>query len=173
MEKKMPRPYNKQGLLTAAQDEHQALEQLIEPLTVEQMDELGVLGEWAVKDVLAHLIEWEQMVLGWYAAGLRGETPHLPAPGFNWGQLPALNQQIYEKHHNRTVEDILSQFRASYRQVIELVQGLSEDELFTTGRYAWAGKNALAAYLTSCTSSHYRWARTEMRKGLKAKQKKG
>jgi hypothetical protein len=124
-----------------------------------------------VKDVLAHLSEWEQMVLGWYKAGRRGQVPHTPAEGFSWGQLPALNQQIYEKHRDRPLDDVLKQFRASYRQMLKAVQGLSEEDLFTPGRYAWAKKNTLGAYITSCTSSHYRWARTEMRKGLKARQK--
>jgi hypothetical protein len=47
----------------------------------------GIVGEWSAKDVLAHLTEWEQMVLGWYHAGLAGETPALPAPGFKWSEL--------------------------------------------------------------------------------------
>lgn len=28
----------------------------------------GVVGDWPVKDVLAHLVAWEQMCLGWYEA---------------------------------------------------------------------------------------------------------
>lgn len=36
-------------------------------------DEPGVWGEgWTVKDLFAHLTEWEQMLLAWYNAGLAG-----------------------------------------------------------------------------------------------------
>ncbi len=164
----MPRPTSKDQLLSEIQKERGALEEFLATLTPEQMVQANVLGEWSVKDVLAHLIEWEQMVLSWYKAGLRGKVPPIPAEGYNWGQLPALNQHIYEKHRDRALDDVLKQFRASYRQMLKLAQGLSEKDLFTPGRYAWANKNQLAAYITSCTSSHYRWARTGMRKGLRA-----
>ena len=157
----MPRPTTQDQLLSASQQEHTALEELLATLTPEQMTQPGVLGEWSVKDVLAHLIEWEQMVLGWYKAGRRGQAPQIPAEGFNWGQLPALNQRIYEKHRGRPLGDVLKQFKASYRSVLKAVQGMSEEELFTRGHYAWTKTSALATYVIGCTSSHYHWARTE------------
>jgi hypothetical protein len=40
------------------------------------------LGQWSVKDTLAHLYEWKQMFFTWYESGLRGENPVLPAPGY-------------------------------------------------------------------------------------------
>ena len=58
---------------------------------------------------------------------------------------------------------------ASYHQIMEKIETLSEEALFTPGLYPWMNKNTLAAYFTSCTSSHYRWARAEIRKGLKKK----
>ena len=70
----MPRPTSIPDLLAAIEKERGALETLLEPLTPEEMTDPGVVGEWSVKDVLAHLIEWEQMVLGWHATGLRGDT---------------------------------------------------------------------------------------------------
>jgi len=167
----MPRPTTKDQLLTASQQEHAALEELLAPLTPEQMTRPGALGDWSVKDVLAHLIEWEQMALSWYKAGRRGQAPHTPAEGFNWGQLPALNQRIYEKHRDRPLGDVLKQFKTSYRQALKAAQGMSEEELFTPGYYAWTKKNALAAYFIGCMSSHYHWARTELGKGLGRKKK--
>ncbi len=167
----MPRATNKKQLLEDMEKERADLEDLLATLSPEQMTQPGVLGEWSVKDVLAHLIEWEQMVLGWYASGIKGKTPAVPAEGFKWSELPALNQQIYEKHCNQPLADILKQFAASYRKTHKLVEGLSDKDLFTRGHYAWTGKNALAAYIIGCTSSHYRWARTEIRKGLKRKLK--
>ena len=165
----MPRPASKLDLLAAIEKEQGALEMLLETLTPEQMTEPGIVGEWSVKDVLAHLIEWEQMCLGWHAAGLRGETPQLPAPGFKWNQTPQLNQQIYEKHRERPLDEVLEQFQASHREILEVIQGLSNEKLFTTGHFAWTKKNTLGTYMVSATSSHYLWARKEIRKGFRAK----
>ena len=166
----MPRPTSKTDLLTAIDQERQALERQLEPLTPDQMIEPGIVGEWSVKDVLAHLIEWEQMVLSWHAAGLKGERPELPAPGFKWNQTPALNQQIFEKYRNRPLSEILEQFQASHKEILGVIKGLSNEALFTAGQFAWTQKNTLGTYFVSATSSHYLWARKEIRKGLK-KQK--
>ena len=119
--------------------------------------------------MLAHLIEWEQMCLGWYRAGLRGEVPDLPAPGFKWNQTPQLDQQIYEKHRDRALEDVLQQFASSFREIHGVIQALSNEELFTPGRYAWTKDLTLGAYMTSATSSHYLWAWKEIRKGFRVK----
>jgi uncharacterized protein (TIGR03083 family) len=167
----MPRPTSKQDLLVAIDKEREALEALLETLTPEQMTEPGVVGAWSVKDVLAHLIEWEQMVLGWHRARLRGETPELPAPGYKWNQTPELNQMIYEKHRNRALDDVLAQFGDSHQEILSVIQALSSEELFTAGQYAWTKKNTLGTYFVSATSSHYLWARKEIRKGLKARQR--
>jgi uncharacterized protein (TIGR03083 family) len=156
-------------LLAAIDQERGALNTFFGTLTPEQMAAPGVVGEWSVKDVLAHLIEWEQMVLGWYAAGLRGETPQLPAPGYNWGQTPQLNQVIYEKHRDRPLDEVLAQYQSSHEEIMALIRQLSDDELFGEHRYAWTHNNTLGAYFVSATSSHYLWARNEMRKGIKKK----
>ena len=91
----MPRPTTKNQLLQAIEIERKALEELLSELSPAQMTQPGLVGEWSAKDVLAHLIEWEHMVLSWHSAGLKGKVPVTPAEGFNWAQLPQLNQQIY------------------------------------------------------------------------------
>ncbi len=166
----MPRPTSKKDLLAAIDKERGALETFLESLTPEQMIDPGVVGEWSVKDMLAHLVEWEQMVLAWHATGLRGETPDLPAPGFKWNQTPQLNQHIYEKHRERPLDEVLEHFHTSHREIFGIIQGLSNEELFTAGQHAWTKKNTLGTYFVSATSSHYLWARKEIRKGLRAKQ---
>jgi uncharacterized protein (TIGR03083 family) len=164
----MPRPTTKALLLSESGKERTALDAYLAELSPEQMLQAGIVGEWTVKDVLAHLYEWEQMVLGWLAAGQRGETPYVPAEGYNWGQLPALNEEIRRKHQVRSLEEVLALYRESYREITEAMQGLPEETLFTRGLYPWMNKNALAAYFTSATGSHYRWARKELRKGFRA-----
>ncbi len=164
----MPRPHTKPQILSESQKERQALEKFLSTLTPEQMEQPGMLGEWSAKDVLAHLYEWEQMVLSWLAAGQRGETPPVPAEGYKWNQLPALNEEIRGKHMSRSLDEMQKLYRESYEQIMDTIDKLSEEDLFTLGLYPWMNKNTLAAYFVSCTSSHYRWARKEMRKGQKA-----
>ena len=163
----MPRPLNKTQLLAAIQKEYAALEKLVSTLTPEQMTFTTAPGAWAIKDILAHLYEWQHMVFTWYETGLRGETPAVPAPGFKWSQIPALNQHIYEKYRNLTPDQALTQFHESHRKTAQFIETLSEADLTTPGLYKWMNRNTLLAYLNSATAAHYVWALKEIKKILK------
>ena len=163
----MPRPTSKQELLSAIEKERPALEKFLETLTPEQMTVTGIVGEWTVKDVLCHLIAWEQMCLSWYRKGLDGEMPAVPAPGFKWNETPQLNQKIYEEHRDWPLEKVLNRFQESHAEILGVIRSLPNETLFTPGKFAWTNKNTLGTYLVSATSSHYLWARNECRKGFK------
>lgn len=166
----MPKPKTKADLLIEAESEYAALEQFLAALQAAQMLSPGALGKWSVKDVLAHLFEWQHMFFGWYEAGLRGETPPMPAAGYKWNQLPALNHAIYLRYRDLPLDEVLDRFRASHRQTLELIQTFSAEELAQPGRFAWAGQHALCGFISANCGSHYRWARTAMRKGLSKSQ---
>jgi hypothetical protein len=139
------------------------LEKKFGRLTPEQMVWPGSMENWSVKDILAHLADWEQRFIGWYQAGKRGETPVTPAPGLHWGQLPILNQQWYEKHMDETLDEVMEQYEASYRQILDLVEDMSEEEIFTPGYYGWTGVKPLLNWINANTASHYNWARRNIR----------
>ena len=163
----MPKPTTKQGLIETAQTERNALESLLATLTAEQLTQPNTVGDWSAKDVLAHLIEWEQMVIRWYQTGAKGKVPAVPSEEFNWAQLPQLNHAIYLKYRDVNLLEIQKQFKASYKKILKTIESIPEQELFTKGQYTWTRNNLLAAYFVSATSSHYRWARTEIRKAVK------
>lgn len=163
----MPKPTTKAQLLLEMEQERRALDELLAPLSAAQLEQPDVVGHWSVKDVLAHLHEWIAMFLDWYAAGLRGEKPAVPAVGYNWGQLPQLNHAIYERYHDQALDTTRQMLADSYDCIRQLTENASEVELTTPGRYAWTGKHTLLTFIAANTSSHYRWARQEIRKGLK------
>ncbi len=164
----MPRPTNKEQLLAAAQKEHDSLEKFLGTLDPSVMETTSPdIEHWGPKDILAHVTEWEQMCLGWYRAGVAGKNPSLPADGYNWREVPALNEQIYQKHRERPLHEIKKAYYASYREIVKTIRGIDEEEMFTPERYAWTRKNAMGTYFVSATSSHYRWAKKEIRKQLR------
>jgi hypothetical protein len=163
----MPKPTTKQALIEAAQTERAALEKLLASLISEQLTQPNTVGDWSAKDVLSHLIEWEQMVIKWYETGVKGNVPAVPSEEYNWAQLPRLNQVIYLKHREESLADVLKTFKSSYTIMMKVIESIPEKELFMRGIYPWTRKNTLAAYFVSGTSSHYRWARTVIRKAVK------
>jgi hypothetical protein len=154
---------NKQSVLDRIAQEHGRLERSVAQLTESQMEQPGVVGEWSVKDVLAHLTDWEQRFLGWYAAGRRGEVPETPAPGMTWGDLDLLNRQIFKAHRDRALPDVVAEFERSYREVWDSVQEIPEEEMFEVGRYDWLGEANLLDFILPNTANHYRWAKEQIR----------
>jgi len=157
----MGRRLPKAELLKAIGQERSALDKTLAQLTARQMTRAGVTkGGWSVKDILAHLLEWQQMNLDWYAAGLRGETVYIPAKGYTLRDLPRLNQMIYRKHHRRSLKSVIEDFEEHHNKTIALIDSLSDADLTSLGRYSWTGPSwTLSDYLRASTAAHYLWAR--------------
>jgi hypothetical protein len=100
---------------------------------------------------------------------LDGTLPQLPAPGYKWSQTPELNEAIYQKHHARSLDAVRKGFEKSHAEIVSVIRELQNDALFGRNVFKWTGKNTLGAYFVSATSSHYLWARTEIRNGLRAR----
>ncbi len=167
----MGKRLGKQELLYEIRCERTALDAALALLKPRQMTRAGVTcGGWSVKDVLAHLVEWQQMNLGWYAAGLRGEKPAMPAPGFTLRELPRLNEMIYRKHHRRSLQAILRDYRSYHDRVVALIEALPDSDLVALERFSWTGPSwTLSDYLRASTAAHYLWARTRIRRWWRAR----
>jgi hypothetical protein len=170
----MGKRLRKQELLNEIQRERTALDDTLALLTPRQMTRPGVTrGGWSVKDLLAHLVEWQQMNLGWYAAGLRGEKPAMPAPGFTLRELPRLNEMIYRKHRRRSLQAVVRDYRIHHERVVALIEALPDSDLVTLGRFSWTGPSwTLSDYLRASTAAHYLWARTRIRRWWRAQHGK-
>lgn len=160
---------SKKEWIESIETEHHRLVELVNSVPRDRHLEAGVWGDgWNIRDLLAHLTEWEQMFLTWYRVGLDGNHPDMPAKGYKWNQTPALNQVIWERYREKSVEDVLADFETSFDEIFSLAQGLSTDELLEPGHFAWTGKNSLTTYLGANTTSHYRTATKILRRWLKA-----
>ncbi len=164
------RPLGKSELLERIQTEHEKLSETLQGLSEPDMLQLGVTEEWSVKDVLAHLTDWEQRLLNWYQAGLRGQVPPLPAPGMTWAELPALNAQIVERHRRTALNRIMADYSRSYQQVLKTLQAIP-DSYLVGGYFAWTGKKTLADYVAAYTCEHYRWANNLIRKWTRTRER--
>lgn len=151
--------YNtKPEMVSLIRSERERLEKKLLCFTTEEMALPGMMDEWSIKDILMHLVDWEQRVIGWYQTGLRGEVSEIPAPGYNWAQLPALNRKCFETHRNMTVDEVMMAFQSSHNEILDLVNNLSEEELFAHKKYVWTKNWRLAEWIASATHKHYDWA---------------
>ena len=176
----MSRPTSKTDLMTAAADNYRKLNALIDGLTEKELttefdftaDEKKKEAHWKrdknLRDVLIHLYEWHQLLLSWVQANQNGEEkPFLPRP-YNWKTYGEMNVFFWKKHQNTSLEDAKEMLDQSHREIMQLAETFSNEELFSKGVYKWVGGSTLGSYFVSITSSHYDWAM----KKLKAQKKK-
>jgi hypothetical protein len=162
----MAKQSDKTRLLTDIKTEHQRLENYLELLIEADMLRTGVVGDWSVKDLLAHLTAWEQLFLSWYQAGLTNTTVRPSPVGMGRTAIDEINQSVYAENKSKPLAQVLEEFHASYRQTLALVESIPEDDIFGQQRFAWTGKHTLADYVTGNTSNHYRWAKDKVRQWL-------
>lgn len=155
----MPIAKTKKELLDAMETEYRLLKACIEGLGAEERELPGVCHEWSAKDVIAHLVEWKKMFLGWYEEGLLGGNPKTPSEDLKWNQTPALNDRIYRKWKHERYEVILAEFESTYLRMLHLARTIPEEELFRKKLYPWLRVWPLSRWIAAQTSSHYRWAR--------------
>jgi uncharacterized protein (TIGR03083 family) len=165
----MTRYTSKSELVKEIRTQRRRLDKNLADLSPAQKETPGVVGEWSVKDVMAHLMDWERRFTGWYQAGRRGEVPETPAPGLTWGQLNVLNQQIFEHWRDLPLEEVQAHFESSSAEILALIEGMSEEELFTPAFYAWNGPEVLAGWAAANTCNHYAWAKDQIRAWKKEK----
>lgn len=170
----MARRLSKTELLAEIAAEYQKLAGVLERVSEKNLTDSRVnSGGWSLKDVLAHVADWAERCAGWCEAGLRGEKPEPPAPGLKWNQFPLLNQQIFQRHRNRPVNAILSEFRAGHARLCGIAKRFDEADLSTPHRFAWTGPTwAVANHIRANTASHYRWALKHFRHWLRAQHSK-
>ena len=175
----MPRPKTKEELVLASKKNYEKLNLLISQLSEEELqtpfdfskDQKKKEAHWKrdknLRDVLIHLYEWHQLLLTWVHSNQKGhERPFLPEP-YNWKTYGEMNVAFWKKHQKTSLEEATKLLNQSHKEVLELMEGFSNDDLFTKGVYKWTGGTSLGSYFVSATSSHYDWAL----KKLKAHQR--
>ena len=175
----MVRPQTKENLMIAAKENFEKLNTLISKMSDKELttpfdfskDEKKKEAHWKrdknLRDVLIHLYEWHQLILNWVESNQKGEEkPFIPQP-YNWRTYGDMNVEFWKKHQNTSFEDATKALQKSHKEVLELAEKFTNEELFSKKVYKWVGGSTLGSYFVSATSSHYDWAI----KKLKAHQK--
>jgi len=151
-------------LVKRLQTERRRLESNLAALDPESLEQPGVVRQWSVKDVLAHLAEWEAMGLEWVAASRRGQSPPCPAPGFTWRQVDGpggLNDVIFRRFHECSVDEVMSRFRDVHQQFEAMVATLSQQELTDPTHFPWTEGAPFSRWVNGF-AAHDLWAKKKI-----------
>src|SRR3989304_615536 len=85
---------DRQDLVSDLERARNELRGSIQGLADEQLTQSGAVGEWSVKDVLTHVVSWEETVLPDLARLARGDMPVLQAIDLYAASYDAVNAAI-------------------------------------------------------------------------------
>ena len=120
---------DRQELLDDLEAARAELLSAIEGLSEQEMVCPGVIGEWSVKDTLAHIAAWDGEFRAVIHAFVTQENPAFDYTISGKQGFAQWNAQQVEKRRDLSVAQILAKLEEARQELVELVQGLTEEQL--------------------------------------------
>ena len=112
----MDPPVNQAELLRCLEHEYQRYDALLALLSPDDLLIPGVVGDWTIKDLVAHFIAHEQFALCELQHALRGERYH---PDYDDTTL--MNAHAVTERHDQSGAAVLQAWKASYQEIVAAV----------------------------------------------------
>ena len=117
--------------------------------------------EISVSDTIAYLIGWEKLVLKWYEKKSSGKPVDFPETGYKWNELGKLAMHFHSEYSEWSYQDLLREFNITTTNILNLIESLSNQELYEE---AWYEKYTLGRMIQLNTSSPMKNMRAKVRK---------
>ena len=133
---------------------------LLAVLSVEQITAPVLPANLSVKDVVAHLMVWQQRSIIRLEAALHGREPEFP--GWPAGLDPEsdedvdrVNAWIYETTHPQPWAAVYEGWHAGFLRLLALAESIPDRDLLEPGRFAWLYGLPLSAVLLGSYDHHH------------------
>ena len=84
---------------------------------------------WSVKDHITHITAWEEMVVFFLQGKPRHEARGVSEAIFETGPIDQVNELVREERKHLRLSEANAQMQAVHRQMVNLVNGLTEEYL--------------------------------------------
>jgi hypothetical protein len=118
----------------------------------------------SVKDLIAYLTGWGQLILKWHIKKEKNEEVDFPETGYKWNQLGELAQKFYKDYESKNFNSLNAEFEETVVQILKLIQEKTNKELYQN---PWYEKWTLGRMIQLNTSSPFQNARLRIRKWKK------
>jgi uncharacterized protein (TIGR03083 family) len=117
-----------------------ARKELLEPLQgVSDEDKLrpNAVVKWSIKDLLAHIASWDEEVLRVVQAFAMQPDPHFSYTISERNDFATWNEEQIELRKDRSLEQVETEFRNARRDLIQVVEGLTDQVLMRPKMTSW------------------------------------
>lgn len=123
----------REQLLARLDERWQEFKAAYSGLSENQLDVPGVVENWSVKDVLAHVNTWEEEALKYLPIVLRGKKPPLYA--HLYGGLDAFNAKMSAEKRELSPAQVLERLDATHQKLVKYIQSVPESEFTTETKF--------------------------------------
>ncbi|HZY40936.1 MAG TPA: ClbS/DfsB family four-helix bundle protein [Anaerolineae bacterium] len=143
---------NKAELIQRIETDWMRLQASLDGLSEGQLHTPGVVGEWSIKDILAHITAWQTRLI---AAMFKAEKGLIPDTTGADATVDKLNAQWYREMKDRPFDQVWDDLDASYHQILGRLENWSEADLFEPKRFKWMKGEPFERYLAGDSYEHY------------------
>jgi hypothetical protein len=123
---------DRQQLLKKIEKSWSALKESYDGLKYAQMMEAGVMGNWSVKDILAHVTTWEEESLKYLPLIDSGGTP----PRYvQYGGINGFNEKMTEQKLGFALADVLGQLDDTHRRLVDYLRSVPDEQITSETRF--------------------------------------
>jgi DinB superfamily len=134
----------KQQLLKKLEKEWTAFNASYAGFSDAQLTDPGVMGDWSVKDIIAHVSTWEEEALKSLPLIIVGRRP----PRYiQFGGIDAFNARMTEQKRGFALSEVLKQRDDIHQRLIDYIQEVPEEH--------FSGETRFRHRLRLDTSRHY------------------
>jgi len=141
---------SKAEILKRLETEYLRLQTALDGVTQAQMISPGVCGTWSIKDILAHLIYWNDLPVNELEHALAGES--LPNEDLD---DETINARSVAEYHTKSTDEVMIDFDASFLRVVDAVHALPASAFESDNELEQRLGNTVHGTLSGNTYDHY------------------
>ena len=123
---------DKQQLLKRLEKAWAAIKESYNGLSDSQLAEPCVIGNWSVKDILAHVTMWEEEALKYLPLIITGGRP----PRYiQYGGIDAFNAKMTEQKRGLALSDVMKQLDETHRRLTDYIRSVPEEHFTRETRF--------------------------------------
>ena len=143
---------NKKDLLDRLEESREKFLDYLDGIPVDHWGTPGVVGEWSIKDILAHLSRWEAEIVKLLWQTRQGQPP--TTMHFTQADVDETNKIWYSETRSRSLERIMDDFHAVRNQTIFRVEAFTDKDLTDPKRFSWLASRPLWEWIASDSFEH-------------------
>jgi hypothetical protein len=151
---------DKQQLMATLKQEFDRWEELVAGLSEEQLNTPQPTSTMSIKDVLAHLMAWQQRSIARLEAAVHNTEPEFPKwpirlDSYEDDNPDQINAWIYQTYHDQPWSDVHRKWRDGFLRFMELGEAIPEKDLFEVGKYHWLKEYSISMVLVWSYEHHH------------------